>query len=123
MGMRLAQDLHLDAETRSALYYALLLKDAGCSTNSAPTVELSGSDEHFVKRELKVTDWSRLLQAARYAFRTTGQGCSFIGRLRRVLKVAQGPPDSGNLFRIRCERGAGAKVDADCVDALAKTVA
>jgi len=107
IGMRLAQELHLDAETRSALYYALLLKDAGCSSNSSPTAELFGSDEHVVKRELKITDWSRKHHAARYVFRTAGEGCSLAGRLRYVLKVAKGPADSINLFRIRCERGAG----------------
>jgi len=107
MGMRLAQELHLDAETCSALYYALLLKDAGCSSNSAPTAELFGSDEHLVKRELKVTDWSRKHHAAQYVFRTAGEGCSLVGRLGYVLKVAKGPADSVNLFRIRCERGAG----------------
>lgn len=107
IGMRLAKELHLDAETCSALYYALLLKDAGCSSNSAPTAELFGSDEHVVKRELKVTDWSQKHHAAQYVFRTAGEGCSLAGRLRYVLKVAKGPADSVNLFRIRCERGAG----------------
>lgn len=107
IGMRLAVDLHLDAETRSALYYALLLKDAGCSSNSAPTAELFGADEHVVKRELKVTDWSRKHRAAQYVFRTAGEGCNLAGRLRYVLKVAKGPANSVNLFRIRCERGAG----------------
>ena len=35
IGMRLAEEIGLDAETRSHLFYALLLKDAGCSPNSA----------------------------------------------------------------------------------------
>ena len=31
IGMRLAEQLHLGDEVRSALFYALLLKDAGCT--------------------------------------------------------------------------------------------
>src|SRR5271165_3873396 len=34
VGMRLAETLGLDAETRSALHYALLSKDAGGSSNA-----------------------------------------------------------------------------------------
>src|SRR4029079_14808922 len=33
IGMRIAEAIGLEADQRSALYYALLLKDAGCSSN------------------------------------------------------------------------------------------
>jgi HD-GYP domain-containing protein (c-di-GMP phosphodiesterase class II) len=33
--MRIADRLGLDEERRSALFYALLLKDAGCSSNAS----------------------------------------------------------------------------------------
>src|SRR6185503_8630826 len=35
IGMRLAQELGLGEDERADLFYALLLKDAGCSANSA----------------------------------------------------------------------------------------
>ena len=35
IGMRLAEELVMPLAERSALYYALLLKDAGCSSNAA----------------------------------------------------------------------------------------
>lgn len=35
IGMRLGQELGLSSDSLSALFYALLLKDAGCSTNQA----------------------------------------------------------------------------------------
>ena len=44
--MRLARELELDAATRSRLFYALLLKDAGCSANSAKMAALFGADDH-----------------------------------------------------------------------------
>ena len=34
IGMRLAEELELSAAQRSDLFYALLLKDAGCSANA-----------------------------------------------------------------------------------------
>ena len=40
IGMRLATEIGLDGAKAGALYYALLLKDAGCSSNAA-RVELA----------------------------------------------------------------------------------
>ena len=45
IGMRIADELSLAADERSALYYALLLKDAGCSSNAARMAALFGSDD------------------------------------------------------------------------------
>ena len=59
IGMRLAEEIGLAAATRSALFYALLLKDAGCSANAARMSSLFGADDHEAKRALKVVDWSR----------------------------------------------------------------
>ncbi len=49
IGMRIAAALDLDDDTRSSLFYALLLKDAGCSSNAAKVAALLGS----------TTRWSR----------------------------------------------------------------
>ena len=40
IGMRIADELGLDAATRSHLFYALLMKDAGCTANSAKMAAL-----------------------------------------------------------------------------------
>lgn len=106
IGMRIAGELGLSPETRSALYYALLLKDTGCSANSAQTAASFGSDEHIVKRNLKTTDWSSQFHVAAYAFRNAAVGCSLPERARHVLKVANQPGGARAMFRIRCERGA-----------------
>ena len=47
--MRLAEAIGLDAAQRSSLFYALLLKDAGCSTNAAKIAALFGADDAAVK--------------------------------------------------------------------------
>src|ERR1700754_4715246 len=63
IGMRLAQEIGLGAADRSRLFYALLLKDAGCSANSAKLAALFGADDHLAKRSSKRVDWSGRLPA------------------------------------------------------------
>jgi len=108
IGMRLAADLLLDSEARSALYYALLLKDAGCSSNAARTASLFGSDDHAVKRALKTVDWSQTLQSAAYAARNAGRGRNLLVRVAYFWKIALASASDENtkLFEMRCERGA-----------------
>ena len=60
LGMRMAGILKLPVEERSDLYYALLLKDAGCSSNAARMYEIFGGDERAAKKEVKTTDWSKI---------------------------------------------------------------
>ena len=58
IGMRLAEELHLSTADRSALFYALLLKDLGCSSNAAKITYLFGADDHLVKRSTRMIDWT-----------------------------------------------------------------
>ena len=52
------------------LFYALLLKDAGCSANSAHMAALFGADDQVAKRTSKLVDWSRPLPALVWSLRT-----------------------------------------------------
>jgi hypothetical protein len=52
IGMRLVGALGLDDATRSSAFYALLLKDAGCSSNSARVFQLFGGDDRKAKRDV-----------------------------------------------------------------------
>src|SRR5919202_6085962 len=87
IGMRLAQDLELDAATRSRLFYALLLKDAGCSANSAKMAALFGADDHVIKRTSKRVDWSGRLPAFLWSVRTVAPRRSLRARLDRLLAI------------------------------------
>ncbi|MEO7157096.1 MAG: metal-dependent phosphohydrolase, partial [Vicinamibacterales bacterium] len=49
IGMRIAESVGIGAADRSALYYALLLKDAGCSSNAGRMASLFGADDQWVK--------------------------------------------------------------------------
>jgi putative nucleotidyltransferase with HDIG domain len=107
IGMDVARELALDAEIRSALYYALLLKDAGCSSNAAATASLFGSDDHTVKRNLKTIDWTRFRDAAAYGVRNAAVGRGMLPRVMHTIRIgAAGQRGARDLVRIRCERGA-----------------
>ena len=50
IGMRIGEEIGLDDDERSSLFYALLLKDAGCSSNAAKLSALFGADDFELKR-------------------------------------------------------------------------
>src|SRR5215204_278286 len=87
IGMRLAQVLGLDAATRSHLFYALLLKDAGCSANSARMAALFGADDHVAKRTSKRVNWSGRLPALLWSIRTVAPGRSPRRRIDRLRAI------------------------------------
>ncbi len=53
VGMRIADRLGLDEERRSALFYVLLLKDAGCSSNASKMSTLFDADDMEAKKNVK----------------------------------------------------------------------
>jgi putative nucleotidyltransferase with HDIG domain len=107
IGMRLAAALDLDDATRSSLFYALLLKDAGCSSNAAKVAALFGADDAVVKSSRRLTDTSSSSQALRHVLRTAGGGGSVLDRGRHVAAVLRsGRAGARSLIELRCERGA-----------------
>ena len=106
IGIRLGQQLGLDPGRRAALFWALLLKDAGCSSNAARIYALLEADDQHVKRALKTVDWPRLSQRARYALRAALPDRGTAVRLRRVVWLARQGDLQGQLVALRCERGA-----------------
>jgi HD-GYP domain-containing protein (c-di-GMP phosphodiesterase class II) len=106
IGMRLAEAMQLDAPTRSHLFYALLLKDAGCSANSAKMAALFGADDHVAKRTSKRIDWSAKLPAFAWSLRTVVPGGSPRARLDRLLAIKSEGEVTHALMQARCDRGA-----------------
>jgi HD-GYP domain-containing protein (c-di-GMP phosphodiesterase class II) len=107
IGMRLAREIGLPPPTRSALFYALILKDLGCSSNSAKVSYLFGADDRDVKRDVKITDWTRSGDALKYLFRNALPGRSTFRRILRTIALAiRGSRGAREIQRIRCDRGA-----------------
>jgi HD-GYP domain-containing protein (c-di-GMP phosphodiesterase class II) len=106
IGMRLAQELGLDADARSDLFYALLLKDAGCSANSARMAALFAVDDASAKRTSKRVNWSRSFSAFVWTLRTVSPGGGLRARAGRVLQIRDEGEVTRSLIRARCDRGA-----------------
>jgi HD-GYP domain-containing protein (c-di-GMP phosphodiesterase class II) len=106
IGMRIAAEFGLDAETRSHLYYALLLKDAGCSANSARMAALFGADDHRAKRTSKRVNWSGRFPAFLWALRTVAPEGPTRRRLERLLAIKGEGEVTRALMQARCDRGA-----------------
>jgi len=107
IGMRLAREIGLPHESMSALFYALILKDLGCSSNSAKVSYLFGADDRDVKRDVKMTDWTRSGDALKYLYRNALPGRSTFRRVLRTISLAiKGSKGAREIQRIRCDRGA-----------------
>lgn len=106
IGMRLGEAVGLGEAERSALYYALLLKDAGCSSNAARMAALFGSGDQEVKYGMKLVDRHRTVPLALRTARLVGLGRSLATRARHFLGLARQPAVTQELIRIRCDRGA-----------------
>ncbi len=106
IGMRIADELDLPSGDRSDLFYALLLKDAGCSATAERMTELFGADERETKRTIKLVDTTSTVRRTLWILRSIAPGASLRARLAqlRVLRAEGdfGPP----IFQTRCDRGA-----------------
>lgn len=98
IGLRIAETVGLDIEQREALYYALLLKDAGCSSNAGRMASLFGESDQRTKYEMKLVDWHRPAPLALKTLRLAG--------LRRFVRIAVAGDVTRRLIEIRCDRGA-----------------
>ena len=106
IGMRLAEELRLDPATRSDLFYALLLKDAGCTANASRMAALFGADDHELKRTGKRTDWSRKLPAFLWSVRVVAPKETPRVKLDRLLAIKDEGEVTRSLMQARCDRGA-----------------
>ena len=106
IGMRIAQEAGIGATERSALYYALLLKDAGCSSNAGRMAAMFGSDDQFVKARMKLVDWHQRLRLALSTAMMVGRGKSLATRMQHFIAIARTEDATKDLIRIRCDRGA-----------------
>ncbi|MEO8986293.1 MAG: HD-GYP domain-containing protein [Rhodanobacter sp.] len=106
IGMHVGRRLKLSEPALWALYYTLLLKDLGCSSNAARICELYLADDHQFKHDFKLVgaDTSSLL---RFVVSHTGPGNPWHQRLSALVNiVSNGEKLSRELIHTRCTRGA-----------------
>ncbi len=107
IGMRIAQGAALPPAQRGPLFYALLLKDLGCSSNAARLCSLFGADDRGLKRDHRLTDWSSPLPSLAYALRHAVPEASPMARVLRVASIGAREKGAGRaMTQTRCDRGA-----------------
>jgi HD-GYP domain-containing protein (c-di-GMP phosphodiesterase class II) len=106
IGTAVGRELGLDAHAQWELYYTLLLKDLGCSSNAARICELYLTDDLQFKRDFKLVG-SSLPQAVRFVLTHTGLGSGMADRFRATINIFQnGGEIARELIQTRCQRGA-----------------
>ncbi len=107
LGMQMARWLDLRPAERQDLFYALLLKDAGCSANAYSVTHWFQADDLVTKAELKITDWSSQWRSMIFAIRQTAPSAPITRRMAQLVSVgSRGAGLANELVEVRCTRGA-----------------
>jgi HD-GYP domain-containing protein (c-di-GMP phosphodiesterase class II) len=108
LAMRIGEEIGLSRELRGDLFYATLLKDAGCSTNASKMFHTLESDDIQAKRDVKLTDWTRTSwETVSYALRNVAPNKPRLQRMAALWRMAlTSKRHSREVTKIRCERGA-----------------
>jgi HD-GYP domain-containing protein (c-di-GMP phosphodiesterase class II) len=124
LGMRLAQEIGMPQEVRQELFYALLLKDCGCSSNSSKMFHVVGSDDLAAKRDASMFDWTKTsTETLHYALAHVGKGRPFLERSRLLLQLAlKQKRHTRDVIKIQCERGAALAMVMGLSDGTANAI-
>jgi len=112
LGMRLAAELQLPSDQRASLYYSLLLKDVGCSSNAARLCQIiGGGDERQVKAGVKLEDWTRpnrpKASTLRLLWSTVLPDADPVRRAVGILRIGLTQHrNNEEVINLRCDRGA-----------------
>jgi len=106
IGMRIGRAIGMQEEALWELYYTLLLKDVGCSSNAARICELYMTDDISFKRDFKWVDGS-FPQVVRFVLGHTGLGASLLDKFKILLSSMRTREEAAQeLITTRCQRGA-----------------
>ncbi|ASF94127.1 HD-GYP domain-containing protein [Vibrio anguillarum] len=106
VGMHIGMQLELDQAELHDLFFTLLLKDAGCSSNAARICELYATDDLAFKRRYKTVGTS-LSSVINFIVKNTGSEQSWAERILTTIDILKNGNDyAQELIQTRCTRGA-----------------
>jgi len=106
IGVTIGRALGLSDPAIWELYYTLLLKDLGCSSNAARICQLYLTDDLSFKRDYK-TIGDRLPQVLGFVLKHTGMQSGLAERFRAIIAILQnGGEIARELVETRCQQGA-----------------
>lgn len=123
IGMMMGAELGLTSQELSDLYYALLLKDLGCSSNAAKISTLFGAGDQKVKHHYKTANLDELSSGAKFVLSVAGTNQPLHKRIKHILGVGSGRGGGTKaLMEIRCERGASIAKQIGFSQAIAEAI-
>ena len=106
IGMHIGRWIGMSDDELWGLYYTLLLKDLGCSSNAARICELYLTDDLAFKRDFKAIGDS-LPRVLHFVLKHTGLKAGLAERFRSVMTIMRnGEEIAHELIATRCQRGA-----------------
>jgi HD-GYP domain-containing protein (c-di-GMP phosphodiesterase class II) len=106
IGIHVGWEIGLSATEIWELYYTLLLKDLGCSSNAARICQLYMTDDITFKHDFMTVNGS-LPQVLRFVLSHTGMKVGLAERFRALVHIFQnGGQIAQELMETRCDRGA-----------------
>lgn len=106
IGMKVARAIGLPEDELWQVYYTILLKDLGCSSNAARICQLYLTDDISFKRDFKWVDGS-LPVVAKFVLGHTAMGRGLVERFTTMLSSMKTKnADAKDLISTRCHRGA-----------------
>ncbi len=106
IGMHIGRQIGMRGEDLWSLYYTLLLKDLGCSSNAARICELYLTDDRSFKRDFKRVG-TGTPQVLAFVVSRTGPHAGWRRRMGAILNIVRnGDAVAQELIQTRCDRGA-----------------
>lgn len=105
LGLRIAEKLGLSPAERSEVYYVIILRHVGCTSTATEEAGLFGDERELRKVFPMMMDENDPRGGLRYLLGHLGEGHSFFGRARLVLRFlgAQGRLPISELSAEHCE--------------------
>ena len=121
LALKLADRIGLPQETRRAVLYTALLKDAGCSSNAAAVTRIFGINDQELKARQSVAGRSALAMAYLSIRSLPSEPLPL--QLRRLIVLAlSGTRERRAVEELRCERGADIARKIGCSDEVAQAI-
>lgn len=106
IGMHIGERMNLSSSELHDLYFTLLLKDAGCSSNAARICELYATDDLTFKQQYKTAGTS-LTSAINFVLKNAGSGEHWRKRISTTIDILKNGKDyAQELIQTRCTKGA-----------------
>jgi putative nucleotidyltransferase with HDIG domain len=121
LALRLADRIGLPPETRRAVLYTALLKDAGCSSNAAAVTRIFGIDDQELKARQSVAGRS-VLAMAYLSIRSLPDEPLPLQARRLISLALSGTRERRAVEVLRCERGADIARKIGCSDEVADAI-